>query len=767
MTVLTNLTRKTVAGTFVTSDDGVTPPAGTVTFTPTAVLHDAGVHATVLPVAQSATLTGGSFSVSLLATDDPDVSPAFRWTVTEAITGQPTRSYQIEVLSAATEPIQLADLAPAVPPVTAVSYVLSSTFNAAMVTQTQAIADAVAASQSVTVRVTADGATDAGPAIQAVLDALPTSAHSFDVAVEGTTKGSIFINTAVQIKTSNTRVRFRAPLVFGNLSASNGYLSIVGSQAGSTTVSSGATRGSSQIVVASATGFAAGQLVHLADDDTSGGSAAGDKTEMAEVIDVSGTTIMLDHPLYQDYTGTITLARITDIQNSGFEDANITWSAQQPQGVYFGIVLERVRNCYVRNINARGSVTNSWSREMFRVNLSYRCEISNCSASNAWTYDTASSYSYGFSCHRSTACAFDRIWTSNLRHGFTAEKGSAALSVSQGKFFNVLATGVDFHGNWTRDSIVSGCLATSSETHNSQDFTRHGFLAGNTTFIKGCRNVLFSACTSTGFTAYTPSGGSAGGGSGYGFGVVDGTTNIRFQGCRIVDCQHGVYIKSQVGEPITNVSVVGCEFNNVGAASGSAVPINVSAGVSPNDVLGLVISNNEFTGCNSATAIRIWGNTGNQLLDVVIAGNTWSRSSMQASNYALDLRYIDDCAVIGNRFIKTRRGLVALSCVGLVVSGNKFVKLTDVNNTFADSGGNTNMVMRDNDIIGYVPTARPSVTSTGAAVEFPASTRSGATAARPTATRVSAGWGPWYDTDLGKPIWSDGTVWRDAAGTGV
>lgn len=43
---------------------------------------------------------------------------------------------------------------------------------------------------------------------------------------------------------------------------------------------------------------------------------------------------------------------------------------------------------------------------------------------------------------------------------------------------------------------------------------------------------------------------------------------------------------------------------------------------------------------------------------------------------------------------------------------------------------------------------------------------SGATASRPNAVTSGAG-ARWYDTTLSKPIWSDGAVWRDAAGTAV
>jgi hypothetical protein len=45
-------------------------------------------------------------------------------------------------------------------------------------------------------------------------------------------------------------------------------------------------------------------------------------------------------------------------------------------------------------------------------------------------------------------------------------------------------------------------------------------------------------------------------------------------------------------------------------------------------------------------------------------------------------------------------------------------------------------------------------------------TGSGATGSRPNAVTLGAG-AMFYDTTLSKPIWSDGTVWRDATGTTV
>lgn len=63
----------------------------------------------------------------------------------------------------------------------------------------------------------------------------------------------------------------------------------------------------------------------------------------------------------------------------------------------------------------------------------------------------------------------------------------------------------------------------------------------------------------------------------------------------------------------------------------------------------------------------------------------------------------------------------------------------------------------------------PVTVSTGGAlvnIGGPLNTQSVATSARPAATSVPPGT-QIYDVTVGKPIWSDGTVWHDAAGTTV
>lgn len=59
---------------------------------------------------------------------------------------------------------------------------------------------------------------------------------------------------------------------------------------------------------------------------------------------------------------------------------------------------------------------------------------------------------------------------------------------------------------------------------------------------------------------------------------------------------------------------------------------------------------------------------------------------------------------------------------------------------------------------------QPGVSGWTQALDLPVA--SGVTASRPSAGLVGAGY-PYYDTTLGKPIWSNGTGWTDATGTVV
>ncbi|MFE7899189.1 hypothetical protein ACFU3E_17000 [Streptomyces sp. NPDC057424] len=108
------LSTVTVTGTYKHPDG--TPYSGRIIFRPEPDTLTSAVHDTLIVGGAEVVLdNNGAFSISLLATDDPDVTPS-GWTyrVTERWYDAPGRSYPLS-LPAATPAVDLADVAPTAP----------------------------------------------------------------------------------------------------------------------------------------------------------------------------------------------------------------------------------------------------------------------------------------------------------------------------------------------------------------------------------------------------------------------------------------------------------------------------------------------------------------------------------------------------------------------------------------------------------------------------------------------------------------------------
>jgi hypothetical protein len=624
---------------------------------------------------------------------------------------------------------------------------------------------------NVLITVTSDGATDVAPAIRAVLDTLGSNTHSMECVVQGSTKtGLIYLNSQVRTTTSHTSVKFKNPILIGPLGDPDGYgcLSILGSTVGTTTVTSvsSAARGSARVVVASVTNLAPGRLIRFVDNDTSGRSEIGWKSEMAEVVDVDASTltISLDHPLHQTFVGTITVEIINAVNQSGFQDVWATFSGQQAAADLWPAKMQWVRNCFYRDCHFRGSRTNSWSRECMNVKWSYRSTYDDCSASFGWNFNVNTEYDYGFTADGATECLYTRCWVSNVRHAYTSDKGSCGLKYETCWSDNTIASGFDVHGSFTRDIRYTNCTADSAITFSALDHTRGGFLVGNTTYFAGVQNIEFIGCTARNFRPYTAGDGQAS--DGYGFGVHDGASMVTFKDCTVVDSSQGFVILSEEGlAPITDVVIQNCTMSNI-----TANPVHVNAGIAPGDVNGVIIQGCQFLNGNAMSPVLVTGTSANTLSRITIKGNVWSGSTLAAGEYTIECRYVDDLIVEQNSFQGTRRGVLLQGCKIAAVNDNLFYKLVnsfDASNTINDAGGNDGFTFLDNRIVGYFPsTWSVPINSTGAIVEFVPAQRAYATSARPPATVVRPG-GQIFNTTTGKPEWSNGTVWKDAAGVTV
>lgn len=90
--------------------------SGRIVFTPSTVLVDAVNHA-IYSGGGAVTVTGGTFSVVLLCTDDPDVQPVgWRWQVDEQLVGGKRRTYWISLPSTLGPTVSLDVVAPVASP---------------------------------------------------------------------------------------------------------------------------------------------------------------------------------------------------------------------------------------------------------------------------------------------------------------------------------------------------------------------------------------------------------------------------------------------------------------------------------------------------------------------------------------------------------------------------------------------------------------------------------------------------------------------------
>jgi hypothetical protein len=115
-------------GRILKANSASTPASGTVTFRIEQHLRDTADNILLAPTTLTATLDdAGEFTISLPATDDPDVTPS-GWTYVVHVNTDALRdTWRISVPAGTVGTLELADIAPAVTPPALVTYVLAST----------------------------------------------------------------------------------------------------------------------------------------------------------------------------------------------------------------------------------------------------------------------------------------------------------------------------------------------------------------------------------------------------------------------------------------------------------------------------------------------------------------------------------------------------------------------------------------------------------------------------------------------------------------
>ena len=241
-------------------------------------------------------------------------------------------------------------------------------------------------------------------------------------------------------------------------------------------ITSGATAGSTSIVVASATNFSVGKLAIITElNDTSyvngppnpdpNGDSGGctycdgywggsrERGQIVEVTSVSGTTIGISPPLYTDYTLTPHALPYTPVRNSGVENLQIFGNGTHTSGnsgQNAMISMYSCAYCWVKgvefNYNDGDILTASWS---------FRDDIFNNYASNG--FDKATGYNNG-GVHISYKTSASRIYNNIF------DRNDAQLEYDFGAAGNVFAYNYAT-GAWNGNS--PGFLAPSTYSHGA------------------------------------------------------------------------------------------------------------------------------------------------------------------------------------------------------------------------------------------------------------------------------------------------------------
>lgn len=103
----------TLTGTYV--DITGSPVNGSVSFESTSSgnLRDPSADRLIIPIAITASVSGGTFSTTIPTTNDPDIIPIFNYRVTENFPSLSiTRTYEIQIPYDIISPLDISDLAP-------------------------------------------------------------------------------------------------------------------------------------------------------------------------------------------------------------------------------------------------------------------------------------------------------------------------------------------------------------------------------------------------------------------------------------------------------------------------------------------------------------------------------------------------------------------------------------------------------------------------------------------------------------------------------
>lgn len=264
-------------------------------------------------------------------------------------------------------------------------------------------------------------------------------------------------------------------------------------------ITSGATKGSTQIALQSTSGITAGSYLTVTQNnptdtdgkplvDTNGYAGGADSghslpnnamTQIVRVTAVSSNNVTLEYPLYFDYNNAPKVYKLNMIENVGLENLRLQSTASSGTGIiYKNINLESCAHCWVKNVESDLAVDRS------HVYLSdvYGSEISNNYLYDGYNHNSGASYSV-FLEFRNSANVIQNNIIRKARHSMVMNGGSGnvwgynyIVDPYMGEYHNSLAED-NTHGAHPYMNLWEGNVTPNIEF----DFA-HGSSSHNTVF---------------------------------------------------------------------------------------------------------------------------------------------------------------------------------------------------------------------------------------------------------------------------------------------
>lgn len=437
--------------------------------------------------------------------------------------------------------------------------------------------------------------------------------------------------------------------------------------------------------------FAVGDVVQVIDgtETVTGNPRAKEVATVAEIV--SPTTMNLSHALYHSYSlaADARVMKLLVLEDAEIRNLRVTHSAQGAAGTH-AIEVRYARNVRVRNYSIHGGGDDgvSWSAHALRFTDSLDCFAQGLVISGP--SDVTAGRGYGVSFYGATNCWVADASITGTRHAvlwFAAASGNEARNVIS---TDCRISDFDWHGagcNWNR---TTSCTAVGGTRNTDDSSVRSAWKYGNPAHqapdtgnvATDCLVVNYAGVAVEGLPAATDSSWQ---------GVVRGADI----GIKVVP------LPLDATETLNGFIIRDSEFYDV------PTPFQVDGGIH-NIVEGLVVDNVRWHRCGP---IALLGAPGARFTRNTIT------SAALGSAYVFSATVCDGIHVKGNDFSAAARGIELTDCLNARVTRNDLHDLTASTIVLRDGGGNTGILFRDNDTIGYTATRSNAGTpSTGTVV---------------------------------------------------